>query len=283
MAHPRSSWRTRPAHRGRPPAPSTPVARARPRAGGVLLAAWVAHRRPAGASGCGWSTSATSTATTSSTGPWPTRTRCSRPTTCLDEPRRALHAGGAAALRLPRPRRFPLDWTAVTVVLLVAAAARLVRGAATAPDGHGRPTGRADPARGRTCSRPLGLGSLTWWAAAMNAVPLQIGLAWYVAEAVRLARTGRRRGTPSRGTLALVLALAFYQRPCSSRPLAGAVVWLLNHGLPRPRAAALGPARRAARCGCRPWRSLAGWAWLTCSADPGAPRGDHAHRRRSRS
>ena len=63
---------------------------------------------------------------------------------------------------------------------------------------------------------PLSLGPFTWWAAAMNALPLQIGLAWYVADAVLLARTGAAvRRHAARG---LVLALAFYEPPCSSRP-----------------------------------------------------------------
>ncbi|MGY1773097.1 hypothetical protein [Blastococcus sp. SYSU D00813] len=39
---------------------------------------------------------------------------------------------------------------------------------------------------------PLTLGSLTWWAASLNSLPLQIGLACFLAEAVQLVRTGSR-------------------------------------------------------------------------------------------
>jgi hypothetical protein len=56
---------------------------------------------------------------------------------------------------------------------------------------------------------PVTLGFLSWWTAALNSLPLQIGLAWFLADAVRLSRTGRRRYAIS-GTVALALALLFY-------------------------------------------------------------------------
>lgn len=56
---------------------------------------------------------------------------------------------------------------------------------------------------------PMTLGFITWWASALNSMPLQIGLAWFLADAVRLGQTGRRRYAVS-GTAALALTLLFY-------------------------------------------------------------------------
>jgi hypothetical protein len=70
---------------------------------------------------------------------------------------------------------------------------------------------------------PVALGSLTWWAAALNSIPLQIGLAWYVADAVLLARTGRRRYALT-GTAALAFTFAFYLKAVLLPPVALAVV-----------------------------------------------------------
>lgn len=56
---------------------------------------------------------------------------------------------------------------------------------------------------------PLTLGSTTWWAAGLNSLPLQIGLACFLAEAVLLTRTGARRHA-LRGTLVFALTLPFY-------------------------------------------------------------------------
>ncbi|MGY2129242.1 hypothetical protein [Blastococcus sp. SYSU DS0617] len=53
------------------------------------------------------------------------------------------------------------------------------------------------------------VGSFTWWAAALNSMPVQIGLAWFLADAVLLARTGSRRYAVS-GTVALALTFCFY-------------------------------------------------------------------------
>ena len=39
----------------------------------------------------------------------------------------------------------------------------------------------------------LTLPSFAWWAAALNSLPLQIGLAWVAGDALRLWRTGRLR------------------------------------------------------------------------------------------
>ncbi|MGY1745542.1 hypothetical protein [Blastococcus sp. SYSU D00695] len=56
---------------------------------------------------------------------------------------------------------------------------------------------------------PLTLGSVTWWAAALNSLPLQIGLATFLAEAVQAARTGGRRHA-LRGAATLAGTLLFY-------------------------------------------------------------------------
>ncbi|MDT0276246.1 hypothetical protein [Blastococcus goldschmidtiae] len=87
---------------------------------------------------------------------------------------------------------------------------------------------------------PLALGSLTWWAAALNSLPLQIALAWCVADAVQLARTGRRRHALS-GTAALAFGLAFYIKAVLLPPIAFVfvVVVLLRDGVRSPILAAL--------------------------------------------
>ena len=162
-------------------------------------------------------------------------------------------------------RLFPLDWTAVTVVLLVLqllasyAVLRLLRTI------MGDRPAVLIPLAVYLFS-PLGLGAFTWWAAAMNAVPLQIGLAWYAADALRLVRTGKKRYAVT-GTLALVLALAFYERAVIVPALAGALVWLLHHAY-----GVRAPLRSALRDGAALWLPslavLAGWAWLFLSVDP---------------
>ncbi len=87
---------------------------------------------------------------------------------------------------------------------------------------------------------PVALGNLTWWAAALNSIPLQIGLAWYVADAVLLARTGRRRYALS-GTAALALTFAFYLKAVLLPPVAFVVVVvvLLRDGTRSPLVAAV--------------------------------------------
>ena len=87
---------------------------------------------------------------------------------------------------------------------------------------------------------PMVLGSVTWWAAALNSLPLQIGLAWFVADAVLLVRTGRRRYAVS-GTAALAFALAFYLKAVLLPPVAFGVVvvLLLRDGTPSPLLAAV--------------------------------------------
>lgn len=73
---------------------------------------------------------------------------------------------------------------------------------------------------------PLTLGSLSWWAAALNSLPLQIGLAWVITEAVLLVRTGQRRHVV-RGTVGVAVTLAFYLKAVMVPPVAFAVVALV--------------------------------------------------------
>ncbi|MET8778896.1 hypothetical protein ABZV58_28155 [Nocardia sp. NPDC004654] len=58
---------------------------------------------------------------------------------------------------------------------------------------------------------PLTLPAFAWWAAALNALPLQFALAWVIGDAVLLVRTGRRRYAVS-GIVVLVLALLSFEK-----------------------------------------------------------------------
>lgn len=91
---------------------------------------------------------------------------------------------------------------------------------------------------------PMTLGFTTWWAAAVNSMPLQIGLAWFLADALLLARTGRRRHAVS-GTAALALTLAFYLKAVLLPGIAIGLVALvlLRDGERSPVAAAFRRAR----------------------------------------
>ncbi len=58
---------------------------------------------------------------------------------------------------------------------------------------------------------PLTIPAFAWWAAALNALPLQFALAWVIADAVLLIRTGRRRYAIS-AIVVLALALLFFEK-----------------------------------------------------------------------
>jgi len=113
---------------------------------------------------------------------------------------------------------------------------------------------------------PLNLGFFAWWSAAMNSLPLQIGLAWVVADAVLLLRTGRVRYAVS-ATVVFLLTLSCYERAVLIPLFAFALVALLLHvdGTATP--------LRAAWQRCRPlWVAaglvLVGWAWAFTTAIP---------------
>lgn len=75
---------------------------------------------------------------------------------------------------------------------------------------------------------PLTLTSFLWWAAALNALPLQAALAWFCGDALLLHRTGRRRYAIS-GLVVLVLALSFFEKSVVVPFVAFALVLLVLH------------------------------------------------------
>lgn len=98
---------------------------------------------------------------------------------------------------------------------------------------------------------PLGLPAATWWAAALNALPLTAAMAWAVASTVRLAETGRRRHTVG-AVLATVVGLLFVEKAVLVPVVAAAVLvgwwWTSTRGdnddVHRPN---LGPVWRTTR------------------------------------
>ncbi|MFC9788840.1 hypothetical protein [Rhodococcus sp. NPDC127528] len=74
---------------------------------------------------------------------------------------------------------------------------------------------------------PLTLPSFAWWAAGLNALPLQAGLAWVAADAVALCRTGRRRYAVS-GTAVFAGSLLFFEKSVLVPFVALVVVVLLR-------------------------------------------------------
>ncbi|MGW5456820.1 hypothetical protein [Nocardia sp. NPDC003979] len=80
---------------------------------------------------------------------------------------------------------------------------------------------------------PLTVPAFAWWAAAVNSLPLQIALAWVSADAVMLARTGRRRYAVS-GAFVFAVALLSFEKSIVVLPVACAVVALSAHVAGRP-------------------------------------------------
>ncbi|WP_433683665.1 hypothetical protein [Nocardia sp. CA-119907] len=75
---------------------------------------------------------------------------------------------------------------------------------------------------------PLTLPAYAWWAAALNALPLQFALAWVIGDAVRLIDSGRRRYALS-GVVVLVVALLFFEKAAIVPFAAFAVAALTRH------------------------------------------------------
>src|SRR5699024_5573761 len=71
---------------------------------------------------------------------------------------------------------------------------------------------------------PLGLPAATWWAAAVNALPLSAAMAWAAASTVRLAETGRRRHAVG-AVAATVVGLVFVEKSVLVPVVAAAVLW----------------------------------------------------------
>ncbi|MGQ4618801.1 hypothetical protein [Nocardia sp. R7R-8] len=75
---------------------------------------------------------------------------------------------------------------------------------------------------------PLTIPAFAWWAAALNALPLQFALAWVIGDAVLLVRTGRRRYALS-GIAVLVVALLFFEKSAVVPFVAFAAAALAHH------------------------------------------------------
>lgn len=75
---------------------------------------------------------------------------------------------------------------------------------------------------------PLTLPAFAWWAAGLNALPLQIAFAWVVTDAVLLVRTGRRRYAWSAIAVTAV-ALLFFEKVAIVPFVAFAVAVLAGH------------------------------------------------------
>ncbi|WP_051182345.1 hypothetical protein [Nocardia vinacea] len=75
---------------------------------------------------------------------------------------------------------------------------------------------------------PLTLPAYAWWAAALNALPLQFALAWVIGDAVQLVETGRRRFAVS-GVVVLGVALLFFEKSVIVPFAAFAVAVLVRH------------------------------------------------------
>ncbi|MFD6401388.1 hypothetical protein [Nocardia sp. NPDC060249] len=105
---------------------------------------------------------------------------------------------------------------------------------------------------------PLTVPAFAWWSAAVNALPLQIALAWVSADAVRLVRTGQRRYAVS-GALVFAVALLFFEKSVVVLPVAFAVAVLAAH-------VAGGSVRAAARRGGALWTAAGAvlLAWSAC-------------------
>lgn len=112
---------------------------------------------------------------------------------------------------------------------------------------------------------PLTLTAMAWWASGLNALPLQIGLAVVVAEAVRFVRGRRRSGVYA--VLALLASLFFFEKALVIPFVALATACLLPYLRGRPR-----PVRSVLRRGRWLWASFAvvvlAWValWLTVTA-----------------
>ncbi|MGW5923311.1 hypothetical protein ACWFPY_30350 [Nocardia fluminea] len=105
---------------------------------------------------------------------------------------------------------------------------------------------------------PLTVPAFAWWSAAVNALPLQIALAWVSADAVRLVRTGRRRYAVS-GAVVFAVALLFFEKSVVVLPVAVAVAALAAH-------VTGGSVREAARRGGALWTAAGGvlLVWAAC-------------------
>lgn len=77
---------------------------------------------------------------------------------------------------------------------------------------------------------PMTVPAFTWWAAALNSLPMQAAMAWIVADAVLLARSRGRRPDATliivRSSVIFVVALAFFEKSLFILPVAFAAAVL---------------------------------------------------------
>ncbi|PAY23486.1 hypothetical protein CEY15_07845 [Dietzia natronolimnaea] len=89
-----------------------------------------------------------------------------------------------------------------------------------------------------TLAIPLGLPAATWWAAALNALPLSAAMAWAVASTIRLAETGHRRHAVG-AVLATAVGLLFVEKAVLIPVVSAAVLvgwwWVGRSGSASPR------------------------------------------------
>ena len=96
---------------------------------------------------------------------------------------------------------------------------------------------------------PLTLPSFLWWSAAINALPLQIGLALAITAHVRYLQTGRRRHIAT-ATASIAGALLFFEKSVLIIPLLVGISWIWD--------TSSGPLRSLARTLRTQWA-----AWLS--------------------
>ncbi|MFW0795712.1 hypothetical protein AAFP30_18010 [Gordonia sp. CPCC 205515] len=119
----------------------------------------------------------------------------------------------------------PVQWLppALTLLLLQALASvcvwRLVRLLAGPAAGVG-----ALAALAFYLFSPMTVPAFAWWAAALNSLPMQAAMAWIVADAVLLVRSGRGAAGATtimvRSSIVFVIALAFFEKSLFILPVA---------------------------------------------------------------
>lgn len=119
----------------------------------------------------------------------------------------------------------PVQWLppAITLIILQALASwcvwRLVRVLAGPAAGVG-----ALAALAFYLFSPMTVPAFAWWAAALNSLPMQAAMAWIVADAVVLARSGGRvagaRAIVIRSSIVFVVALTFFEKSLFILPVA---------------------------------------------------------------
>ncbi|MGK8490489.1 hypothetical protein [Nocardia asiatica] len=122
---------------------------------------------------------------------------------------------------------------------------------------------------------PLTIPAFAWWAAALNALPLQFALAWVTGDAVLLVRTGRRRYALS-GVAVVAGAVLFFEKAAIVPFVAFAVAALVRH-VDGSAAAIAVAARRGAALWAGSGAVLVCWflGYVVIVDDPALPSGAH--------